>query len=237
MDLKTTLPSHSKSYDERMKQVLFNIRLSKRLVHFLALTLFLNLFLTYGLIFHPPPPSVRRCAEFIRAQYPELVLPSAANVPRSTDISLHNDVAAPGKVETTAIAVRSASSLDELGVMIGHNVSHHGIWDHTQLELNYSDVAIENEDSVHVFGLTRPDGTESQFSYLGNSTGNHVFKMGMGAPVTSNNSTIHGRTTVTKGKQYFAWGGVDFMVDPNIRDGGYLTDSQADWDAVLAQVS
>lgn len=37
--------------------------------------------------------------------------------------------------------------------------------------------------------------------------------------------------------QYFAWGGVDFMVDPNFNDGGYLDNAEADWEAVLAQVS
>lgn len=85
--------------------------------------------------------------------------------------------------------------LDEFGAMIGHNVSYHGMWDHAQLGLNYSEVAMENEDPLHVFGLRSPDGTESHFSYLGNSTGNHIFKLGMGAPVqsTSSNSTVQGR--------------------------------------------
>jgi hypothetical protein len=96
-------------------------------------------------------------------------------------------------------------SLDDSGLMIGHNVSYYGMWDHAQLGLNYSEVAMENEDPLHVFGITSPDGTESHFSYLGNSTGNHVFKIGMEAPVTSNtttaNSTIHGRTLVIKGNQ------------------------------------
>jgi hypothetical protein len=103
MDLKTTLPSHSTSYeyDEKVKQVRDNVRWSKRMMHFLALTLVVNLILTYGLIFHPPPPSDRRCAAFIKAVYPELALPAAANTARSTHLSLHDDVLAAGDIETT----------------------------------------------------------------------------------------------------------------------------------------
>jgi hypothetical protein len=102
MDLKPTLPSHSTSYeyDEKMKQVRDNLRLSKRMIHFLALTLVVNLILTYGLIFHPPPPSDRRCAAFIKAVYPELAVPAAANIARSTYLSLHDDVVAAGDIET-----------------------------------------------------------------------------------------------------------------------------------------
>lgn len=91
---------------------------------------------------------------------------------------------------------------------------------------------MENEDPLHVSGLTSRDGMESHSPYLGNSTGNHVFKIGLGAPVTSSttatNSTIHGRTMVTMGNQYFTWGDVDFMIDPNIGDGGYLDYSEPD---------
>ncbi|CZR63806.1 uncharacterized protein PAC_13703 [Phialocephala subalpina] len=36
------------------------------------------------------------------------------------------------------------------------------------------------------------------------------------------------------GNQYFAWGGIDFMVDPNAGDGGYLNYNEPNWDAVLA---
>jgi hypothetical protein len=102
MDLEPTLPSHSTSYeyDEKMKQVRDNLRLSKRMMHFLALTLVVNLILTYGLIFHPPPPSDRRCAGFIKAIYPELVVPAAANIARSTYLSLRDDVVAAGDIET-----------------------------------------------------------------------------------------------------------------------------------------
>jgi hypothetical protein len=102
MDIKPTLPSHSTSYeyDEKMKQVRDNLRSSKRLIHFLALTLVVNLILTYGLIFHPPPPSDRRCAAFIKAVYPELALPAAANTARSTHLSVHNDAVAAGEIET-----------------------------------------------------------------------------------------------------------------------------------------
>lgn len=93
--------------------------------------------------------------------------------------------------------------MDELGAMIGHDVTYHGLWDHAKLGLNYSEVAMENEDPVHVFGLTSPDGVESHFSYLGNSTGQHIFKMGMGAPTqpVESNTVIEGRTTVTEGGQ------------------------------------
>jgi hypothetical protein len=84
-----------------MKQIRDNLRLSKRLMHFLVLTLVVNLILTYGLIFHPPPPSDRRCAAFIKAVYPELASPAAANIARSTHLSLHDNVVAAGGVETT----------------------------------------------------------------------------------------------------------------------------------------
>ncbi len=106
MDRKTTLPSHSKSYDEKMKEVLNNLCWSKRLFNFLALTVIVNIILTYGLIFHPPPPSLKTCAEFIKAQYPQLLLPTTMNVGRSVHLSL-NDVVAQEDLETTALAVRS----------------------------------------------------------------------------------------------------------------------------------
>lgn len=98
MDLKTTLPSHSTSYDEKMKKVRDNLRLSRRLINFLVLTIVLNVILTYGLIFHPPPPSATRCAEFITVHCPELAVPAAANIAGSTDLLLHNDVVAAGDI-------------------------------------------------------------------------------------------------------------------------------------------
>jgi hypothetical protein len=99
---KTTLPSHSTHYDKKMKEVLNNLQSSKRLLYFLALTLVVNLILTYGLIFHPPPPSVTRCVKL----YPHLAVPAPTNIERSTDISLNNDIVV-ADVEPTALAVRS----------------------------------------------------------------------------------------------------------------------------------
>lgn len=96
-------------------------------------------------------------------------------------------------------------ALDELAAIIGLNVSYHGLWDHAPLGLNYSEVAMENEDPLHLFGIKHPDGSESHFSYLGNSTGKHLFKTGLGAPGTRNaiNSTSRAskRQTVTEGNQ------------------------------------
>lgn len=86
-----------------MKEVLINLQSSKRLFYFLALTLVVNLILTYGLIFHPPPPSVTRCVNL----YPHLAVPAPANIERSTDTSLNNDNIFVADVEPTALAVRS----------------------------------------------------------------------------------------------------------------------------------
>jgi len=96
--------------------------------------------------------------------------------------------------------------LNDLGKIIGHNVSYLGMWDHSKLGLNYSDpaVAMENEDPLHVLGITAPDGTQSHFTYIGNSTGKHVFKLGLGSGVsntTTSNSPISGRQTLTIGAQ------------------------------------
>jgi hypothetical protein len=96
--------------------------------------------------------------------------------------------------------------LNDLEKIIGHNVSYLGMWDHSNLGLNYSDpaVAMENKDPLHVFGITAPDGTQSHFTYIGNSTGKHVLKLGLGSGVsntTTSNSTISGRQTLTIGAQ------------------------------------
>jgi hypothetical protein len=102
MDLKPALPSHSASYeyDEEMKQARDNIRLSKRMMHFLALTLVVNLILTYGLIFHSLLLGDRRRAAFIKPVYPELAVPVAANTARSTHLSFHDDLMVAGDIET-----------------------------------------------------------------------------------------------------------------------------------------
>ncbi len=94
-----------------MKEVLNNLRLSKKILTFLILTLVVNAFLTYGLIFHPPrlPPTVESCAEHIKAQCGSrpLSLPAQAKITRSTISSLPNDVLEVVDIETTALTLRS----------------------------------------------------------------------------------------------------------------------------------
>lgn len=97
-------PSNADTYERKMKSVHDNLIRSKRLLHFLALTFLVNIILTYGLIFHPPPPSDEVCAQYIRAQYPDLILPLLTTPPRSTPFSLL-------VADTTALAVRPSGEL------------------------------------------------------------------------------------------------------------------------------
>lgn len=73
-------------------------------------------------------------------------------------------------------------SLDEFSNITGHSISYHGLWDHAKLGLNYSEVSMENEDPLHVFGLVAPDGSQTHLAYIGNSTGQHKFRLGFGDP-------------------------------------------------------
>lgn len=111
MDTKPALPSHSSTYDGKMKEVLRNLRISKNILTFLILTLIVNAFLTYGLIFYPPrlPPTVESCAEHIKAQCGsgQLLLPPQARTAGSTIPSLPNDVLEVVDIETTALSLRS----------------------------------------------------------------------------------------------------------------------------------
>lgn len=88
--------------------------------------------------------------------------------------------------------------LDELANMTGHEISYHGLWDHAKLGLNYSEVVMEDENPLHIFGLKASDGSQSHFTYLGNSTGIHSFRLGMGAPSTTvSNSTVKTQGALT----------------------------------------
>ena len=109
---KASLPSNSTNYEyeEKVKQVRNHVVLSKRLMHFLALTFILNAILTYGLIFHPPPPSDRLCAKFIEKNYPQLVHASG-KVIRSIETSSQNDLFRPETTPTTDLAIRSTGKI------------------------------------------------------------------------------------------------------------------------------
>ncbi|KAH8660853.1 hypothetical protein BGZ60DRAFT_566537 [Tricladium varicosporioides] len=68
------------------------------------------------------------------------------------------------------------ASLGDLGVVTGHDVKYHGTWGHTQLGLDYSEVEWGARNRRTYFGITRPDGAESWFSYLGNSVEDRAFR-------------------------------------------------------------
>jgi hypothetical protein len=116
--------------------------------------------------------------------------------------------------------------IDAFSEVLGTPVSHLGSWDYAPLGLDGSLRARKSKDPIDVFGFTSQKGLPMHFSFLGhmeNMGGSKkkqvAFKFGMGPGVVP--SRVRGRDLFDE--QYFADGGIDFILDENPGDGGVLS--------------
>jgi len=91
----------------KVEEIKFYLRWSKRLFAFLLAVVFVNLILTYGLIFHPSKPSVSTCAKYCPQIHDREAVDPSSGFTTSLLPSIETEVIVHEGSETTALATRS----------------------------------------------------------------------------------------------------------------------------------
>ncbi|KFY52938.1 hypothetical protein V496_08043 [Pseudogymnoascus sp. VKM F-4515 (FW-2607)] len=128
--------------------------------------------------------------------------------------------------------------LDNLSTILSSPVTHLGAFNFAPLGLNGTLSKRTSKDPIDVFGFTSPEGLPMHFSFLGhldNMDGNgkkqFAFKFGIGPGVVP--VKVKGREIFNH--QYFTKGGIDFLLNENIGEGGVLS-TKYDYTQMLQEV-
>jgi hypothetical protein len=109
--------------------------------------------------------------------------------------------------------------LDDLSAAFGMTVHQLGVF---QIPTTNATIATRSEGHLtRVLGFTTPEGQPMHFAYMGNTTTHHHLKFAFGNGTTTTSTSIRGRQQYNE--QYFSQGGIDFIINDNVNDGGVLS--------------
>jgi hypothetical protein len=94
---------------EKVEELRFYLRWSKRLFVALIAIIIVNLILTYGLIFHPTKPSSSTCAQYCPQIHAREALDPSPGFTTSLSLPINNEVIVCEEGTTKAVAIRSPS--------------------------------------------------------------------------------------------------------------------------------